>query len=1142
MPDNPVRVIEFWRAVEIFSPQPLPKTDIRGHVTDLRPGDLMPWEPGSRRNVPPAPGKAWRHEVFGGVYELSRVRDALVELYGEDDGTSGQQAPVRGQSALFSCTVDADGRLVEGTAVLSAGAWAIGRAVANPGALSLAGFDQDAQRYGDDLGILAGSGPGAAIWLLAASMRAAVPDAVAEGVKAAVNVVLAPVAGPLAAAGAALAAGTAGKMADAVLSGTPKRAPSVPHEPAQQEPARLNLNPLRGSDMHRFVAQLAARLTVDDILRPRRVRVRSYQVDAARAEDQTEHSFLNSFYADDLARVARAFTAGGVGRGLAAYLTSAARIDTRERTDVRVRPATVWNGCLPGRIPPGRWAANFDRSLVMSQQFAVNEIMERPGRSGGLLAVNGPPGTGKTTMLRDLVAAIVVARADQLAKLPSPAAAFDGSKTYQWQPGREVHRITPLKQRVTGMEIVVASSNNGAVENVTTEIPGSDGIGSQWRAAAGQLDYFAATAQLVHGEGAWAMIAAKLGNSANRRAFTERFWWGGPDRQVGCMVDLLDRLSDQPSDWRTAKASFGAAREKVQALSAERARVALAIKRVADLENDARKAASDVAAAYDELQSLQAPLQAAEGIVRDARERHSEAGEALDTLQRRKPGVMVSLATGFRAGRDWYAEHSALRRTLDQAQRDLNKAQQAMSAIDAKANAARRARTEAVGRLHRLTAARKSEQELIAQARLRWGDHLPEGPESFAGSLSAPVSDAESARRERATPWADEEFAAARTELFLAALALHKAFISAEAATIKRNLSALMDVLNGKGRPPDRAVLAAWQTFFVVVPVVSTTFASLPALFAGLGRESLGWLFIDEAGQAPPQQAVGAIWRAKRTVVVGDPLQLEPVVTLPWGGQRALLRLFGVEQEWAPEFTSVQRVADRLAPYGTSLPISPRCGSADVWVATPLRVHRRCDRPMFDVSNKIAYDGLMVYGTPEREPLIGRNYWYDVRSADSRGHWIPAEGAMLRQLLTLLRDHGSSVSGVRVISPFRQVAAEAATVHREVFGDVAAEDRKKWVGTVHTMQGKEADVVILVLGGDPNKPAARTFATETPNLLNVAVTRARRRLYVIGNQDTWGKARYFDVLARNLEVWRAHPSLLSPKAGPSAQSSREPGQ
>jgi superfamily I DNA and/or RNA helicase len=66
------------------------------------------------------------------------------------------------------------------------------------------------------------------------------------------------------------------------------------------------------------------------------------------------------------------------------------------------------------------------------------------------------------------------------------------------------------------------------------------------------------------------------------------------------------------------------------------------------------------------------------------------------------------------------------------------------------------------------------------------------------------------------------------------------------------------------------------------------------------------------------------------------------------------------------------------------------------------------------------------------------------------------------------------------------------------------------------MQGKEADVVIIVLGGNPGRLGARTFATETPNLLNVAVTRARRRPYVIGDRGTWGKANYFDTLGRYL--------------------------
>ena len=107
-----------------------------------------------------------------------------------------------------------------------------------------------------------------------------------------------------------------------------------------------------------------------------------------------------------------------------------------------------------------------------------------------------------------------------------------------------------------------------------------------------------------------------------------------------------------------------------------------------------------------------------------------------------------------------------------------------------------------------------------------------------------------------------------------------------------------------------------WSSLFLVIPCLSTTFASVGTMLKDLPVESLGWLLIDEAGQATPQAAVGAIMKTKRALLVGDPMQIEPVVTLPDTLTQTICLHFGVNSDQfnAPQ-ASAQTLADTACQY-----------------------------------------------------------------------------------------------------------------------------------------------------------------------------------------------------------------------------------
>ncbi|MCI0754833.1 hypothetical protein [Teichococcus vastitatis] len=100
---------------------------------------------------------------------------------------------------------------------------------------------------------------------------------------------------------------------------------------------------------------------------------------------------------------------------------------------------------------------------------------------------------------------------------------------------------------------------------------------------------------------------------------------------------------------------------------------------------------------------------------------------------------------------------------------------------------------------------------------------------------------------QQAAPWDAGAFRAARDDVFVAALRLHRAVIVAAARTIKSSLNTVARMAQG-GSGAVKPSAVDWGIFFLLVPVVSTTFASVGRMFQGMGAGEIGWLFDRRGG------------------------------------------------------------------------------------------------------------------------------------------------------------------------------------------------------------------------------------------------------------------------------------------------------
>lgn len=858
-------------------------------------------------------------------------------------------------------------------------------------------------------------------------------------------------------------------------------------------------NPLiRATHLEKEVAVLNE-LNVNEIACSNHIYVHSMQV-SKQARGDT--AFLNSFYLDDLNLLAGSRSA--FGKGLDSYL----RLDVNQeaRIDLLTEAEAFWQTIDPTKIPAGRWPSDPSYGLYSAQLGAVTTILDSLAHSG-IIGVNGPPGTGKTTLLSDIVAEVVVSRAQKL---------IHANISMLFSKGNRIERANgfsyyyPVNSEVfDDAGIVVASNNNSAVENISKELPDEKKID---RNAFPDAKYFREYAQSLIEGNSWGLLAAALGNSENRAIFKNSFWYRNGDSPG--FASFLQSLYNNPEE-EDHTADYVDTYQKNKA----------ELKAYLEQFNEFKKTASDFYSLLPGyLTDLKQKIEAFQLIekcneaIRIIGNDKKNLGRQLEGIQKRIVEIQDSIQIHqsvkpsffffqrlFKtsAFKKWYEpylilinEHSAqaIKRSAIQKEIDtLN------SSIGSKEDEKAKLHTKLKKIEERISTYCKKKENLHRT----YGIALKNIPDE--NLLSAFKNDKSTFHK--SNPWSSVIVNKLRSEIFIKSLQLHESVILRNAKQFKNNIGLLMEMMDGKADVSKDISLSLWQSFFFCIPVVSTSLASVGRLFGSLGRESIGWLLLDEAGQATPQSAAGIIYRAKRSVIIGDPLQIEPVVTTPSKLISVLNGQHKTEITWSPLVSSAQILADRITESGTWM---KQAGNDEsIWAGFPLRAHRRCNNPMFDLSNEIAYDNQMVKAMEDApfNCILGPSEWFDIHGSDIRNKQVVEEEIIfLKEKIKML---GPVQNEVFVISPFKSVAERCKE-------DLRALDPKIQCGTIHTFQGKEADIVFLVLGSDPGKPGSRQWASQKPNMLNVALSRAKKRFYVIGSKKGWKGYNFFSKISEAL--------------------------
>lgn len=751
-------------------------------------------------------------------------------------------------------------------------------------------------------------------------------------------------------------------------------------------------------------------------------------------ENKNDKDF-NSFYLRDIEKIIKY---GYNDELIKLYIEG---YDKYERIEIDESKENISSVIKPEITPIGKWPSPIKYRLSLMQTVAVNTIVENMIENDNLkiMSVNGPPGTGKTTLLKDIFANIIIKRAKKMCEFANPKNAFLEKKI-------EIENMTypfyKLDDRLKGYEILVASSNNGAVENISKELPElaqisrnkdknfteyENSFEEKYSEMMKEFENYREVSKKIIGKESWGVFSVALGKKDN---FSNFF-------KILEDLDKIEKKSDLKK-WKEIVKEFQIKEKEIKELEKE----------IQKIWNNREFICKN------------------EEILKEI----SREEEKIERLKNKY------LKINFLRKIFLKSKYKKLKLRKEIKKQELEKKKKIVDEIKS---------------------SETFKKVKLIDEKIYWDKNNYE-------------------ERQKSLPWLCEELEGLRGELFILSLKIHNCFNEIAFFEIKNQLKImeLKKIKKVNNNNLQVALKEAWQTIYLLFPVISTTFASLSSMYGSVNDKVIGYLVIDEAGQASPQQAIGGIWRSEHVICVGDPLQIKPVVNL----DRNLIECIkninlgkDIENKYFGENTSVQRLADLANRYGTV--------ENGNWIGIPLWVHRRCKEPMFSIANEIAYNNKMVLAIKE----TGKSKWFDCGGKVEGKQYVKEQADIL--LDEIIKRWEQKDTNLYIITPFVEITIKLKELLTNVLPNklenVDKKKIEKWIknsiGTVHTFQGKEANTVYFICGGDENTQGALNWSCSEPNILNVAVTRAKKEFYIIGNYNLLSQKKYYETIANNIE-------------------------